>query len=106
MRQPRQYFSAFEYPFKLLKVHPNLKYTSMVAIEVFIRYYNHIVAIFSILVSGQPCNVVRNMIYFLYNQFRRIDIKKYIVALTEDERDALGVLASNGEHKSQKSSMH
>jgi len=29
-------------------------------------------------------------------------MKKYIVTLTEDERDALGVLASNGEHKSQK----
>jgi hypothetical protein len=29
-------------------------------------------------------------------------MKKYIVALTEDERDALGVLASKGEHKSQK----
>jgi len=29
-------------------------------------------------------------------------MKKYIVTLTEDERDALGVLASKGEHKSQK----
>jgi hypothetical protein len=29
-------------------------------------------------------------------------MKKYIVALTEDERDTLGVLASKGEHKSQK----
>jgi hypothetical protein len=29
-------------------------------------------------------------------------MKKYIVALTEDERGALGVLASKGKHKSQK----
>ena len=29
-------------------------------------------------------------------------MKKYIVTLTEDERDALGVLASKGKHKSQK----
>jgi len=29
-------------------------------------------------------------------------MEKYIVTLTEDERDALGVLASKGEHKSQK----
>lgn len=28
-------------------------------------------------------------------------MKKYIVTLTEDERDALGVLASKGKHKSQ-----
>ena len=33
-------------------------------------------------------------------------MKKYVVTLTEDERDALGVLASKGEHESQKSSMH
>ena len=29
-------------------------------------------------------------------------MRKYIVTLTEDERDALGVLASEGKHKSQK----
>ena len=29
-------------------------------------------------------------------------MKKYIVTLTEDEREALGVLASKGRHKSQK----
>ena len=29
-------------------------------------------------------------------------MKKYIVTLTEDERDALGVLVSKGKHKSQK----
>ncbi len=29
-------------------------------------------------------------------------MRKYIVTLTEDERDALGVLASKGKHKSQK----
>ena len=29
-------------------------------------------------------------------------MKKYIVTLTEDERDALGILASKGKHKSQK----
>ena len=32
-------------------------------------------------------------------------MKKYIVTLAGDERDALGVLASKGKHKSQKSSM-
>ena len=42
------------------------------------------------------------MIYSLHNQFGRIDMKKYIVTLAGDERDALGVLASKGKHKSQK----
>ena len=46
-----------------------------------------------------------NMIYSLHNQFGEIDMKKYIMTLTGDERDALGVLASKGKHKSQKSSM-
>jgi len=29
-------------------------------------------------------------------------MKKYIVTLTEDERETLGILASRGKHKSQK----
>ncbi len=39
-------------------------------------------------------------ILFMIN-LGRLDMKKYIVTLTEDERDALGILVSKGNHKSQ-----
>jgi transposase len=42
------------------------------------------------------------MMYYLHNQFRRLNMKKYIVTLSEDERKELSELTTKGKQKSQK----
>jgi len=39
--------------------------------------------------------------FFIFN-IGGLNMKKYIVTLAKEEREALGAVTSNGEHKSQK----
>ncbi|KAF5425804.1 MAG: hypothetical protein C5S41_00480 [Candidatus Methanomarinus sp.] len=52
--------------------------------------------------SSQSYNVVKYISYIPHIQLEGINMKKYIVTLTKDERETLRALTSKGKHKSQK----